>query len=163
MWPNILLGWLFSGMNGNIHSADLRKPLGIAKPRIHQLSLVQELILGCPQLAPSLIALHFCHWFLSDSESIFHCNGNQTGGDLGATWGRPWGDLKWALAQDWVGESKVWQCLGASWDLQNSRYVPYLPIHSRLWAVRACKEKLHAFKDIGLPPDFHKKSGGEPV
>ena len=88
---------------------------------------------------------------------------NQTGGDLGATWGRPGGDLKWALAQDWVGESKVWQCLGASWDLQNSRYVPYLPIRSRFWAVRACKEKLPTFKDIGLPPDFHKKSGGEPV
>ena len=57
------------------NSADLRKPLGIAKPRIHQLSLVQELILGCPQFAPGLppvwLTLHFRHWFLSDSESIF--------------------------------------------------------------------------------------------
>ena len=80
-----------------------------------------------------------------------------------ANWRRTGGDLKWALAKHWVGESRVGQCLGASWDVLNSRYVPYLPIRSQFWAVRAREEKLPAFKDIGLPPDFHKKSGGEPV
>ena len=34
------------------NSADLTKPLSIAKPWIHQLSLVLELILGRPQVAP---------------------------------------------------------------------------------------------------------------
>ena len=48
-----------------------------------------------------------------------------------------------------MSESEVGQCLGASWDLLNSRYVPYLPIRSQFWAVRARKQKLPSFKDIG--------------
>ena len=71
-----------------------------------------------------------------------------------SNWGQTGGNLKWALAQDWVGESEVWQCLGASSDLQNSRYVPYSPIRSQVWAVRARKEKLPCFKDIGPPTHF---------
>ena len=65
----------------------------------------------------------------------------------------PRGDLKCALVQNWVNESKVWQCLGASWDAFNSRYVPYFPIRSQFWAVQARKEKLPAFKDkwVGEP------------
>ena len=62
-----------------------------------------------------------------------------------------------------LNESKVWQCLGASWDAFNSRYVPYFPIRSQFLAVQAWKEKFPALKNIGHPPDFHKKSGGEPV
>ena len=73
------------------------------------------------------------------------------------------GDLNCALVQNWVNESKVWQCLGAPWDSLNSRYVPYFTIRSQFWAVRAWKEKSPPLKDSGLPPDFHKKSGGEPV
>ena len=44
---------------------------------------------------------------------------------LAAHWRRTGGDLKWAPAQHWVSESKVWQCSGASSDLLNSTYVPY--------------------------------------
>ena len=105
----------------------------------------------------------FTAWKKSVTEMQWQSNWGQTGGNMGATWGQHGGNLKWALAQDWVGESEVWQCLGASSDLQNSRYVPYLPIRSQFWAVRACTEKLPAFKDIRLPSDFPKKSGGEPV
>ena len=73
------------------------------------------------------------------------------------------GYLKCALVQNWVNESKVWQCLGASGDLQNSRFVPYFPIQSQFCAVQAWKGKFSALIDIVHPPDFHKKSGGEPV
>ena len=67
------------------NSADLRKPLGIAKPRIHQLSLVQELILGRPQVAPKSPPV---------SEMWIHClkeisDGNAVAIKLGATWGQP--------------------------------------------------------------------------
>ena len=75
----------------------------------------------------------------------------------------PGGDLKWATAKHWVSESRVGQCLGAPWDALNSRYVPYFTIRSQFWAVQARKEKFPPLKDSGLPPDFHKKSGGEPV
>ena len=75
----------------------------------------------------------------------------------------PGGDLKWALAKHWVSETRVGQCLGASWDALKSRYVPYLFIRGWFWSVRAWKEKFPPLIDIGLPPDFHKKSGGEPV
>ena len=44
------------------------------------------------------------------------------------------------------------------WDRCDSRLVPYFPIKLRVW-----KEKFPAFKDIGLLPGLHKKSGGEPV
>ena len=82
------------------------------------------------------------------------CSGNQTGGKLGANRGQTGGNLKCAIAQHWMSESKVGQCLGASWDLLNSRYVPYLPIRSWFWAVRAWKEKFPRFKYIGLPTHF---------
>ena len=100
---------------------------------------------------------------LSEGNQWRKCSGNQIGGNLGvwgllgATggyWGLLGGYLKCAIAQHWMSESKVGQCLGASWDLLNSRYVPYLPIRSWFWAVRAWKEKFPRFKYIGLPTHF---------
>ena len=79
---------------------------------------------------------------------------NRIGGASEAHRRRTGGDLKLALAQHWVSESEVWQWLGASLDLLNSRCVPYFPIRSQFWAVRAWKEKYPAFKDIGPPTHF---------
>ena len=82
------------------NSADLTKPLSIAKPWIHQLSLVQELILGRPQVAPKSppgrpqfdchcneIWIH-CLKEISDRNTVaikLGANWGQTGGKLGAT------------------------------------------------------------------------------
>ena len=80
------------------------------------------------------------------NEIWIHClkeisDGNAMAIKLVATWWQP----KMSSAQHWMSESEVWQCSGASSDLQNSRYVPYSPIRSQLWAVRARKEKLPCF------------------
>ena len=48
----LTFGYGWASMAHIWNSADLTKPLSIAKPWIHQLSLVQELILGRPQVAP---------------------------------------------------------------------------------------------------------------
>ena len=61
-------------------------------------------------------------------------------------------DLK--CVQNWVNESKVWQCLGASWDAFNSRYVPYFPIRNQFCAVQAWKGKFPALVDIVPPSHF---------
>ena len=107
----------------------------------------------CPRFAPSLppVCPQFDWHCISVTDffqtvnpyfwnnSLGYHQWGQLGGYLGATWGLPGGYLKWAQAQHWMSQSKVGQCLGASWDLLNSRYVPYFPIRSWFWAVRACK------------------------
>ena len=50
----LTIGYGWASMAHIWNSADLRKPLSIAKPRIHSFSAVLELILGCPQVAPKL-------------------------------------------------------------------------------------------------------------
>ena len=113
------------------NSTDLRKPPSTAQPSIHPFNAVLELILCCPQVAPSLIL----------TEMQWQCPSVAK-----SKWGQTGGNLKWAPSQHWMSESKVGQCLGASWDLLNSRYVPYFPIRSWFWAVWAQKEKFPSFR-----------------
>ena len=63
MLAQLTIGYGWASMAHIWNSADLTKPLSIAKPWIHQLSLVQELILGRPQVAPSLVAIAMKYGF----------------------------------------------------------------------------------------------------
>ena len=59
----LTIGYEWASMAHIWNSADLTKPLSIAKPWIHQLSLVLELILGRPQVTPSLVAIAMKYGF----------------------------------------------------------------------------------------------------
>ena len=57
----LTIGYGWASMAHIWNSADLRKPLSIAKPRIHSFSAVLELILGCHHVATMLPPC--CHQF----------------------------------------------------------------------------------------------------